>query len=212
MKNLCIVTGFNKAYHDIANITIPNFVEYCNIHNIDLHISTKSYVDEKHNWGWNKYGIISNIINNYDWIAWVDIDCLFINKNKDLRNLIDDNYSLVIGENRRPPDWYTEDISYVENGVFLLRNDSLGKEMLKDFSSEIIEHPWHDQYKMIKCLKNNQFYNEKTKRVYYMDINAIDYHIDCFSVKKEDVFIYHVAGGSSVPFNRKIELLKKYKN
>ena len=87
MKNICIVTGFNKLYYDIANITIPNFLQYCNYHNMDLHISTKNYVDERYNWGWNKYHIISDVIDNYDWIVWVDIDCLFINKNNKLQSI-----------------------------------------------------------------------------------------------------------------------------
>lgn len=206
MKNLCVVTGFNTTYYDISNITIPNFVEYCNKHNLDLHISTKSYVDERYNWGWNKYHIISKIINNYDWIAWVDIDCLFINKNKDIRSLIDDQYSLIIGENKNAPDWYTEDTCYIENGVFLLKNNLFGKMMLKDFSNGMIDHPWHDQYKMIKCIKNDNVYNQKTKRLNLIDINAID----DFKFKKENIFIYHVAGGSSKTLQQKVELLKSY--
>lgn len=206
MKKICIATGFNKLYYDIASITIPNFLDYCSKHNIDLHISTKSYVPEIYNWSWNKYSIISNIIDKYDWIVWVDIDCLFINKDKNLCSLIDDNYSLIVGENKNPPYWYTEDVNYIENGVFLIKNDLFGKMMLRDFKNGFIDHPWHDQYKMIRCLRNNNIYNTKTKRLDLIDINAID----DFKFKKENVFIYHVAGGSSKTLQQKIELLKMY--
>jgi len=207
MKDLCLVTGFNCQYYDIATITLPNFIDYANKHNIDIHISTKNLY-EKYNWTWNKYHIINDVILNYKWILWIDIDCLFINKNKNIKNIIDENYSLILSENKNVPQWYTEDTSYIENGVFLLKNDTIGRDMLNYFikDSAPVDHPWHDQYKMIVGLRTNSILNEKTKKLPLIELNAID----DYNFKKEDMFIYHVAGGSSKTLNEKINLLKKY--
>jgi len=205
MKNICIITGSDKNYSEIAKITIPNFLEYCNIHSIDLHISTKNLNSNIH-WGWNKYFIIKQIINKYEWIVWIDIDCLFINTKKDIRQLIDDNYSLIIGNNYVIPNWYTEDNSYIENGVFLLKNDEISNKMLDRFLSDNISytHPWVDQYKMIVELKNNIEFVDKVKKIDMIDINATEQ----FNYKKEEIFIYHCAGGENYNVVERIKLLK----
>lgn len=205
MKDLCLVTGFNKEYYNIAEITIPNFIEYSVKNNIDLHISTKNLYD-KYNWGWNKYHIINDVLLSYKWILWVDIDCLFINKEKNIKSIIDENYSLILSENKNAPPWYTEDSSYIENGVFLLKNDLTGRAMLDHFMTDPIEHPWHDQYKMILTLRNNATFNQRTKRLQLYELNAIDE----YQFKKEEIFIYHVAGGSSKTLTEKINLLKRH--
>lgn len=204
MKDICLVTGFNDLYYDIAKNSIPNFLNYCNIHNVDLHISTKNYYNEKYNWGWNKYKIIDNVIDSYEWILWIDIDCLFVDRKKDIRSLIDNNYSLIIGENKNAPDWYVEDKSYIENGVFLIKNDNFGKNMLNRFMTDPIDHPWHDQYKMILELRNNEIFNKRTKKLDLIEINAID------GIVNDSCFIYHCAGGSSKTIVEKIELIKKH--
>lgn len=205
MKNVCLITGFNQEYHEISKITIPNFVEYSNIHSIDLHISTKNLNPNIH-WGWNKFHIIKEIINQYSWIVWIDIDCLFINKTKDIRELIDDDYSLVIGNNHITPNWYTEDVSYIENGVFLLKNDDVGNKMLNQFLSEpkFYTHPWVDQYKMIVELRSNAEFINKVKKLDLIKINATEQ----FNYKKDEIFIYHCAGGETYNVSQRVELLK----
>lgn len=205
MKNICLITGFNQEYHEISKITIPNFIEYCNIHSIDLHISTKDLNPNIH-WGWNKYYVINEILSQYDWIIWIDVDCLFIDKKISLRDYIDDDYSLILGENKNPPFWYTEDKSYIENGVFLLKSDEYGKKMLDCFMDGYVEHPWYDQYKMILELRKNEWIRNKTKKLDLIKINAID----DLKFKKEDMFIYHCSGGSSKTISEKIQLLKHY--
>lgn len=205
MTDICLITGFNQEYHEISKITIPNFVEYCNIHSIDLHISTKNTNKNLH-WGWNKFNIIKQVISQYDWVFWIDIDCLFINKQKDIRELIDDSYSLIIGNNTIVPCWYTEDSSYIENGVFLLKNDSVGNEMLNKFSSgiEYNSHPWPEQYKMIVEIRNDSKFTELTKKIDLKEINATEQ----FNYKKEEIFIYHCAGGENYNVSQRINLLK----
>ena len=204
-RKLCVVTGFDDKYHELAKISIPNYLNYVNRHNLDLHISTQNFNSNIH-WGWNKYYIISKIISQYDWVVWIDIDCLFINKKVSLRDYIDDSYSLILGENKNPPFWYTEEKTYIENGVFLLKNDEYGKSMLNLFMDGFIDHPWHDQYKMIIELRKNEWMKNKTKKLDLIKINAID----DYKFKKEDMFIYHCSGGSSKTLQEKIQLLKYY--
>lgn len=207
MKKICIVTGYDSNYHELVKVSLPNYIEYCNIHSVDLHISKKNSDVHVH-YGWNKFHILKEILPNYDWVIWMDADCVFVNKQKDIRSLIDENYSLIIGNNTNPPDWYTEDTSYIENGVFLLKNDHIGSLILdRCLSGEKINHPWVDQYKMIIELKD-EILNKHVKKIELKEINGIHN----LNFKKEEIFIYHCAGGNTISISDKIELMKNKLN
>lgn len=203
MKNICIVTGYDKNYKEIAKVSLPNFVEYCEIHSIDLHISKKNINPNIH-YGWNKFQILKEILPNYDWVIWIDSDCVFVNKSRDIRDLIDENYSLIIGNNINPPDWYTEDDCYIENGVFLLKNNDIGNLILdRCLSKPTFNHPWVDQYKMIVELSHSLF-NKHIKKIDLKEINGIHN----MNFKRDEIFIYHCAGGNTISISDKIQLLK----
>lgn len=199
----CIITGFDKVYSEIANISIPNYLKYANRHNFDLHISTQNVYPEGVHWSPNRYHIVKSILPHYDWILWVDIDCLFIKQSFNVCDLIDDKYNFILGINREAPDWYTEDTSYLELGTFLMKNTPMSFDMLNTFSSEVVDHPWHDQYLVIKTLKENKIYDQSTKKLELIQINSMfNYNHDI-----RDMFIFHVAGGNSIPLQRRIEIM-----
>lgn len=200
---LCIITGFDKTYSEIANISIPNYLKYANRHNFDLHISTQNVYPEGVHWSPNRYHIVKSILPHYDWILWVDIDCLFIKQSFDVRSLIDNNYNFILGINREAPAWYTDDTSYLELGTFLMKNDPMSFKMLDIFSSEVVDHPWHDQYLVIKTLRENKIYDDATKKLELIQINSM-YN---YNQSIEDMFIFHVAGGDSIPLHRRIEIM-----
>lgn len=199
----CIVTGFDKTYSEIANISIPNYLKYANRHNFDLHISTQNVYPIGVHWSPNRYHIIKSILPQYDWILWVDIDCLFIKHSFNACDLIDNKYNFILGINRESPDWYTEDTSYLELGTFFMKNDPMSFKMLDTFSSEVVDHPWHDQYLVIKTLRENKEYDQSTKKLELSQINSMyNYPQDI-----KDIFIFHVAGGSTIQLNKRIEIM-----
>lgn len=199
----CIVTGFDKTYADVANISIPNYLKYANRHNFDLHISTQSVYPSSIPWAYNKFQVIKSVLPNYDWVMWIDIDCLFIKQSVSVTTLLDNNYNFILGINRQSPDWYMEDTSYLESGVFLMKNEKKSFEMLNLFSSQIIPHPWNEQYMIIKTIRENQNYDGLTKKLELSQINSMyNYPQDI-----KDIFIFHVAGGSTIPLNKRIEIM-----
>lgn len=204
-RKLCVVTGFDDKYHELAKISIPNYLNYVNRHNLDLHISTQNVYPKvgTNYWSPNRHHIIKSILPKYDWILWVDIDCLFIKQSFNVCDLIDDKYNFILGINRNPPFWYTEDTSYLELGIFLMKNDPISFEMLDIFSSEVVDHPWHDQYLVIKTLKENKMYDDVTKKLDLIHINSMY----CCNHDIKDTFIFHVAGGSSISFEERIKIM-----
>ena len=40
-RNVCIVTSYNKNYKEVAELTMPNIIKYCNKHSIDFYKSEK---------------------------------------------------------------------------------------------------------------------------------------------------------------------------
>lgn len=205
MKKICIVTGYDDNYNEIVSISLPNFIEYCDKHNIDLHISKKNLNRNMH-YGWNKFSILKEILPIYDWLVWIDADCVFVDKQRDIRDLIDEDYSIIIGNNVNSPDWYLDDKSHIENGVFLLKNNEVGFLILDRCLSEPkINHPWEDQYKMIVELRN-EFFKTHVKKIDLKQINGIHN----MNFKKEELFIYHCAGGNTISVSKKAELLRSY--
>ena len=204
-RKLCVVTGFDDKYHELAKISIPNYLNYVNRHNLDLHISTQNVYPKvgTNYWSPNRHHIIKSILPKYDWILWVDIDCLFIKQSFNVCDLIDDKYNFILGINRNPPFWYTEDTSYLELGTFLMKNDPMSFKMLDIFSSEVVDHPWHDQYLVIKTLRENKVYDDATKKLELIQINSM-YN---YNQSIKDMFIFHVAGGDSIPLHRRIEIM-----
>ena len=204
-RKLCVVTGFDDKYHELAKISIPNYLNYVNRHNLDLHISTQNVYPKigTNYWSPNRHHIIKSILPKYDWILWVDIDCLFIKQSFNVCDLIDDKYNFILGINRNPPFWYTEDTSYLELGTFLMKNDPMSFKMLDIFSSEVVDHPWHDQYLVIKTLRENKMYDDATKKLELIQINSMY----CCDHDIKDTFIFHVAGGPSISFEKRIEIM-----
>jgi mannan polymerase II complex MNN10 subunit len=202
-RNVCIVTSYNKNYKEVAELTMPNIIKYCNKHSIDFYKSEKQFVEDKYI-AWNKLILIKQILSLYDWIFYIDTDCLVVNSNKKIEDLIDDQYSIIIGENYSPDDWYKDSKTNLEMGTIFFKNSPITFEILNDMCKPPYDltHPWQDQFQFMKLLWENKMWDESVKKIDAKLINTIGKYFRT----PEETFIYHCAGGYNP--NHKLEMLK----
>lgn len=204
MKNkICIVTNYNKYYKEISELTLPNFVKYSNKHSLDFYKSEQQFVDDKYIY-WNKLLLIQKFLPLYDWVFYIDIDCLIVNSDKKVEDLIDNQYSIIIGENYNPDDWYKDSKTNLEMGTIFFKNSPITFEILNEMckSPYDLSHPWQDQYQFMKLLRNNQLWDKSVKKI---DANLIN-TIGKYFKTADETFIYHCAGAYKSDY--KLEMLK----
>jgi hypothetical protein len=187
---------------------------YCSKYGLDFYKSGIDYVNGQVKWVWNRGRAIKTVISQYDWIVWIDSDCLFMDFTKDIRSFIDDSYSLIIGENDNPPCWWKEP-THIECGVFFLKNDAVGNGILeKTFSEERMladkqkSHPWHEQYSLICTIQNDKEIRSRVKMLNMDEINYHQYKLDS-GKKNDNMFIYHCAGGERYSITDRVKLLQE---
>ena len=88
-----IVTGHSTPF-EYKDIVSSNLKEYSERHGYDLISYYEPYDCGKEVW-WNKHDFIRKHIQDYDWIMWIDSDCLFINMSIKIEDVIDENYDII---------------------------------------------------------------------------------------------------------------------
>jgi len=94
---------------------------------------------------WKKIQIVRDNLSDYDYVMWLDSDTIFTNSIP-LENLIDLSKSIFIGR-----DFYRIFINYTGYcaGVFIIKNNEIGKKFLDDCINTYIDNP--------KCKVDNKY-------------------------------------------------------
>jgi FkbM family methyltransferase len=121
-SKIAIVTLFDKNYEDLANIAVPNFIEYGKKHGYDI-IFFDDIIDKTRPPQWSKVKAVESVLDNYEWVWWIDIDALIINQDIKLESLIDTNHDIIFTANK---------YSTISNGSSFYRNCEFTKKFLRD--------------------------------------------------------------------------------
>jgi hypothetical protein len=119
----------------MANTTIfDNFRKYCQIQGYDLiaeNITDHNFERSPH---WFKIQmLLKNLKSGYDWLFFLDCDCLFMDFTQKIEDWIDDNYDIIL-----PSHSFCEDYSKTNQG--LISSQMLIKD--SNFSEKILEEIW----------------------------------------------------------------------
>lgn len=122
--NVVLVTMWGESYRGIAELTIPNMLEYCWKHGYAFSeikaLEGEPYYYKKHEW-------FRDIIEggDVDLIFYCDCDTLITNHSIKVEDLIDEEHDLFI----------TKDYTELNGGVIILKCNKGGKQ-LNDFILE----------------------------------------------------------------------------
>ena len=120
--NIAIVTLFDKNYEDLAKVSLPDKVEYARAHGYDF-IYFDEVIDASRPPQWSKVKAVEYLLNDYEWVWWIDIDALIMNNSVRLESIIDNQYDIIFTENK---------YSVISNGSSFFRNSQLTKDFLQE--------------------------------------------------------------------------------
>ena len=170
-KRFCVIQTCDENYKKLSDITYKNNKEYCDLYGYDYISYTKNINDNKpaH---WQKYIALKRHIKNYEWVLFLDTDCLIMNHTIELDTLIDENYSMIfenmgdrfLGENpeyEKMMDWNYNAIS----SAMLFRNDKISKDFINDvYENKVIPVKGiYDNTAVRVILSTNENYKNVTK-------------------------------------------------
>tara|TARA_R110000851_G_scaffold132725_5_gene267230 strand:+ start:3151 stop:4032 length:882 start_codon:yes stop_codon:yes gene_type:complete len=94
-----VLTGADKNQKSLLDISLPILKQYCLYRDYDLHYFTENVdgvaqVDNKSYFA--RYPFIKKHLPNYDWVFWIDADCLVMNFYKKLEDYIDNKYGIIL--------------------------------------------------------------------------------------------------------------------
>jgi len=199
---ICVFSVYDEAYEDIASVSLfDNFKEYCSLRDYKLQVK-KIEKTEAMSSAWHKISTCLEILDTdeFDYVFFMDADCLFIDTTKSLESFIDDDYFLVCGETYDP---ITRKPSIISSHL-LFKNCDESKEFLKEIwdklSSGTIyanKHPWEQHHvneiaklekyksgiKILKPRKLNSFWPQSTPRVvkYFHHCNRESFEVGDFT-------------------------------
>lgn len=130
--------AIGDQFREAVALGIENKRLYCQKHDYDFICEEKS-LDKSRPHAWSKILLILKVMENpqYKWIFWTDADSLIMNLALPLEDLIDENYNLIISQEK----------CIVNTGQFLIKNCEWSQDFLINIYSHIecINHYWWDQ-------------------------------------------------------------------
>ena len=152
---ICIVMWYDDKIKNYADKCYENNKKYCEKYGFDIIRSNKRfYKDRKPHY--ERFPLILNNLEKYDYVIWVDADAHFYLDSKDISKLIykyskynfilsgdiDDKNIIKRNKNRK-------NTSIINSGVLIVKNSEYSKKVINDWknSDELLKrrHGFNDQ-------------------------------------------------------------------
>lgn len=132
-----VVVSYNEVYADAVRVSVfENIAHYCNLYGYKLHVDKQLSSDMTRFAAWNKVIACIDALPFYDWIFYIDSDCLIMNHTIQLEAFIDDDYSFIVpAHNIEPVDTPVLNemgTNCVITSQFFVKNDEMGMNILRD--------------------------------------------------------------------------------
>ena len=187
---ICIVTTHTTEIIEMARKTLLNKTAYCAKHNYDItaHYGRLGIGDPS----WDKLPLIKALLPYYEWVVWMDSDCIFNNFDKRLESYFTKDGIFVRDFASTDGNKNTQ---LINAGVFALRNCNNSFEFLqiileqqpseiKDISKRSYGGwPWEQGPISVELQRNNYF-----SVLSDMDMNSHP------SIATPDTYIIHYMG------------------
>ncbi|KAF9566423.1 hypothetical protein BGW38_008872 [Lunasporangiospora selenospora] len=118
-----------------------------------------------------------------DWIFWIDTDVMIANMDIKLERFVDERYSLII----------TEDLNYLNAGVFLLKIDDWSRKFMRDIWSHA-GNDFNEQDWIIKLIAAHSEYRDRVKYLPQCSFNSYWHTKKLYEMFRPGDFAVHWAG------------------
>lgn len=122
---ICVVTIHTPEIIGLANKTLLNKTAYCVRNNYDItaHCGRLSFSDPS----WDKLHLVTSLLPHYEWVVWMDSDCIFNNFNKRLESYFQKDGVFIRDIASNETNRTTQ---LINAGVFSIRNCTASFEFL----------------------------------------------------------------------------------
>jgi len=186
--NLAVVTlDYGKFNKVVSSLSIPNFQQYCDKHGYDLCVETE-IVDVERPMAWSKHIVLQEYLPRYDWVYWIDTDCLIMNHTMKLETLIDDASDMIIGM-FMIPEGLPQSPYILHTGGFLIRNCDWSLEYLHRVYAETnsIMSYSVDETAVTDLYRRNRSDRDHIKLVHFKHLCSVNEHY------RDGHFVWHFA-------------------
>lgn len=136
-KKIAVLVVYDDNYAEMKKYSVDNNIQqYCELHGYSL-ICEKIENFERHT-PWAKISKSIDIIKRgeFDWIFFIDLDCLIMNPTIKLETIIDEKYSFIIPSHNVPavdtPTITPYNTDNIITSQFLVKNNDVGLQILED--------------------------------------------------------------------------------
>jgi hypothetical protein len=214
-KKIAVLVVYDDNYESMKKLTVDNNIKnYCDLHGYTL-IPYKVTETERHA-SWYKISKSIDILksNEFDWLFFIDLDCLIMNPTIKLESIIDERYSFIVPSHNVPaidtPTITPFNTNNTITSQFLVKNDDMGIKILEDIweSKELPSHmdfhtfDYEGRQTRVTIIKDEfkshvKILDEKIlNRFWYMNSPFVTFHNMGVNdlVWKPGDFIVHVTG------------------
>ena len=213
-----IVTLFDSYYEDLAKIAIPDKLQYASKHGYDV-IYFDQKIDDTRPAQWSKVKAVEHVLDDYEWVWWIDIDALIMNRDIKLESIVDETADIIFTENK---------YSVISNGSSFYKNSEITKNFLRDcytLNRDILQNIDvttfdHEQKPMRQLYLNSEYRNhiklihERVCNSYYQtnNISVLENYPSWNqedNLYQEGDFVVNFCGRDK---NERIKIMKEFVN
>jgi hypothetical protein len=143
MSTVKLLTGFDRGFRAIGDITVPRMRQLADRFGYDFRYDdTLSAAPHRPNWAKVPY-LLRELADGADFVVWIDADALILRFDRDIRDCLDDHHDLWMA-------WHTHvncETPHPNTGLMIFRNN----EWSRDFLTKVwalrdrIATPWEEQ-------------------------------------------------------------------
>ena len=168
-KDIGVLMMYDEKYAPVGDISRKNVESYCRKNGYDFIFSDD--MDTSRPLQWSKIKGLQEHLHKYQWLFWIDADCVIMDDTKKLEDFIQDDYEFITVSEETVPDTQTDDKQSPHTGHFLIKNTPTMHALLEDtWNLKYVEEGReqvhidsfdHEMRQLRLLLNNNSDYKEK---------------------------------------------------
>lgn len=184
------LTYYNADYKLLGDLSSEINRKYCSKYGINFIIENDENLSEGRPAAWAKINAIKKQVSfSGEWILWIDCDAIFTNFDKNIFDLVDDNFNFIFStDGYYAKEWHC----WPSTGIFFIKDDEKSMEFLNkiwDQPKEVINHCWWENFALLKTINENVNLRTSYKVLEYKSIFS-----QIENWEKKDMMM-HIAGG-----------------
>jgi len=153
---ICVLMFYNDEIEDYGIINYKINKLYCDKYNLDLILSNEVKYNDR-NVCWEKYPLLLEHINNYDYLIWVDADAFFYYDSNNIVDIINENptANFIFSKDNR------SECDSISSGIIIVKNTSYSINLLNKiaYDDELFKNnpnpKWNDDGLLTYLVNSN---------------------------------------------------------